>query len=221
MSYTIEITRTQPEHVEALAALQSVIFPLLAPEEWFTADMYRAHIAAFPEGQLCALVHADGETAVIAGTTTFRTNHAFDGDIPYYFDFIGQGYLTTHEADGEWLYGVDISVHPQYRRLGVGSRLYDARRELVRRLNLRGELVAGLIPGYEAYRNQMSVEDYTQRVAAGELSDPTLTMQLRNGFRLHRLLRGYVHDDRSDNTATLIVRENPDYRPYVDSARRL
>lgn len=160
---------------------------------------------------MCALLHTDEGTIVVGETTTFRTNRSFEGDVPYYFEVIGNGYLTTHEPDGEWLYGVDVGVHPAYRRLGIGSRLYEARKQLVQRLNLRGELVAGLLPGYEAYRQQMSVDAYVERVVTGELVDPTLSMQLRNGFQFRRLLKGYIHDPRSNDTVTLIVRENPSY----------
>jgi GNAT superfamily N-acetyltransferase len=215
MKQSIEIIQTSLKHIDALAQLQQIIFPSLTPGEWFTADMYRAQITVFPEGQLCALLHTEEGTLVVGETTTFRTNRSFDGDVPYYFEVIGHGYLTTHEPDGEWLYGVDVGVHPAYRRLGIGSRLYDARKELVRRMNLRGELVAGLLPGYELHREQVSAEEYVQQVVAGALVDPTLSMQLRNGFRFRRLLKGYIHDPRSNDTATLIVRENPDYRPMT------
>ena len=36
-------------------------------------------------------------------------------------------------------FGQLMTQYYDYRRLGVGSRLYDARRALVRRLNLRGD----------------------------------------------------------------------------------
>jgi hypothetical protein len=207
----IEIVQTQPEYVGALAAMQALVFPTIAAEECFSEAMYRAQIDAFPDGQLTALLHDNGGTVVIGGTTTFRTNLRFDGDLPYYFDIIGRGYLTCHDPDGEWLYGVDISVHPDYRRLGAGSRFYDARRGLVRRLNLRGEIVAGMLPGYERYRDGLTVARYVNKVIIGELTDPTLTWQLKNGFRVERLLQDYVHDPRSDDTCTLLRRENPHY----------
>nr|PZN53597.1 MAG: GNAT family N-acetyltransferase [Chloroflexota bacterium] len=210
----IVVVQTAVEHCDALAELESIVFPTLSPDEWFTSEMYCAQVATFPEGQFVALAETANGVQVVGATTTFRTNETFEGDdIPYYFDFIGRGYLTTHEPDGEWLYGTGLMVHPAFRRMGIGTRLYEARRELVKRLNLRGELVGGLLPGYENYRGQMSVADYARRVVAGELTDPTLTMQLRNGFVLRRLLPGFIDDPRSDNTATLIARENPDYRP--------
>lgn len=211
---SIEVVSTQPEHCDALAALEAVVFPTLAPEEWFTSEMYRAQVAAFPDGQLVALARTPEGMQIVGGTTTFRTGETFESEHPpYYFDFIGRGTLTTHEPDGEWLYGIGLMVHPQFRRLGVGSKIYQARQALVRRLNLRGELVAGLLPGYARYRDTLSVEDYAARVVAGELADPTLTMQLRNGFTFRRLLPGFIHDPRSGDTATLLVRKNPHWRP--------
>lgn len=209
----IEVTPTLPEYCDVLAGLEQKVFPTLRPDEWFTAEMYRAQVAAFPDGQLTAIVHEADGPRVVGCTTTFRTSETFEGDHPpYYFEFIGHGYLTTHEPDGEWLYGVGLFVDPEYHRKGVGSALYRARRELVRRLNLRGELVAGLMPGYIRYRHAMSVDDYAAKVIAGELTDPTLTMQLRNGFTVRRLLHGFIHDERSGDTATLLARPNPDWR---------
>ena len=140
-----------------------------------------------------------------------RTDETFDGDThPYYFDFIGRGTLSTHNPDGQWLYGIDVGVHPDFRRRGIARKLYEARAQLVRDLGLRGELVAGLLPGYPRYREQMTVDEYARRVAVGELIDPTLSMQLSVGFKLRKLLTNYVTDPRSDNTVTLIVREASD-----------
>jgi GNAT superfamily N-acetyltransferase len=209
----VEVTQTGPEHCDTLAGLEQKVFPTLNPDEWFTADMYRAHVEVFPEGQMVAWTPTDAGPRVIGCTTTFRTSESFEGDAPpYYFEFIGHGYLTTHEPDSPWLYGVGLFVDPDYHRKGVGSALYAARRALVRRLNLRGEVVAGLMPGYIRYRDQMTVDEYAGRVIRGELTDPTLTMQLRNGFTVRRLLHGFIHDERSGDTATLMVRENPDWR---------
>ncbi len=209
----VQVVNTQPEHFEALAVLQQVIFPNIPAEELFTVEMYRQHVKHFPEGQFSAITVTPSGAVIVGATTTMRTNETFDGDDhPYYFDFIGRGTISTHDPDGQWLYGIDVGVHPNYRRMGIASQLYAARADLVRRLNLRGEIVAGLLPGYSRYRDQMSVADYARHVAAGELNDPTLSAQLKVGFHFRKLLRNYVTDARSDNLVTLIVRENPDYR---------
>ena len=51
------------------------------------------------------------------------------------------------------------------------------------------------------------------RVVAGEIHDSTLSFQLRRGFDVRGLLEDYIQDEASDNWATLIVWENPNYQP--------
>jgi GNAT superfamily N-acetyltransferase len=211
----LRLVNTQPEHADAAAYLDRVNFPMFA-EEGFTADQFRRHVEMFPEGQFVVLALEDGEEKVVATTSTFRTNRTPDYDFKEYIVFIDDGWFSHHEPDGQWLYGVTLSVLPEYRGQGIGRMVYNARRELVRRLNLRGELVAGLIPGYEQHRaasSDLSIEAYVEQVIAGRLFDPTLSMQIRNGFHVHRLLRGYVNDPRTDGVCTLLVRLNPEYAP--------
>jgi len=50
------------------------------------------------------------------------------------------------------------------------------------------------------------------KVASGEISDPTLTPQLRNGYTVRGIIHDYLHDAELGNDATLIVWDNPDYR---------
>ena len=95
----------------------------------------------------------------------------------------------------------------------LGRKLYDARRELVRRLNLRGEVAGALFPGYEHYKEQMTIAQYVLQVHQGKLFDPTLSVQIRNGFRVRGIMYDHISDSRSNNAAALIVRENPFYSP--------
>ncbi|MCC6616889.1 MAG: GNAT family N-acetyltransferase [Anaerolineae bacterium] len=202
------IVNTREAYADALAAFQHVCYPTLPESDLFTAEDYCSHVRIFPDGQFTALLRSEGEDKIVAATTTMRADF---GELPAHFmDFIGHNTISTHKPDGAWLYGIDMSVHPAYRRLGLSRRFYDARAALVRRLKLRGEFVAGLLPGYERVRTHLRVEDYVAHVVAGKITDPTLTPQLRSGFRVERLLYGYVVDPRSDDVCTLLVRENPD-----------
>jgi GNAT superfamily N-acetyltransferase len=204
----ITITNTQPEHLAALAEHQRICFPTLAPYEWMTEEQFRSHLRLFPEGQHVAL---DG-VRVVGQSSTFRcrTDQAF---VPHTFhEIIAGGFFTNHDPQGEWLYGADMSVHPDYRGRSIASKLYGARKELIRRLGMQGMVAGGMLPGYNRYREAMSVEEYVERVVSGDLTDPTLTPQLRNGFVVRRVLRDYIDDAAITRHGTLIVWENPDYK---------
>ncbi|MFQ3568269.1 MAG: GNAT family N-acetyltransferase [Aggregatilineales bacterium] len=215
----VTITNTRPEHAAALGALQRIVFPKLTNEELLTEAKYLKHIEVFPEGQFVALVEQDGQQIPVGATSTFRTSFDFNNYQHTYLEIVADGWLTNHDPEGEWLYGADLHVHPDYRGLRIGRRLYEARHALVRRLNLRGEIAGGLLPGYIRYRSHLTVAQYMLRVWQGHIHDPTLTMQLRNGFVIKGILYNHITDSRSNNTASLIVRENHLYRPPDESAR--
>jgi GNAT superfamily N-acetyltransferase len=208
----VRITNTLPEHAAALGAMQKVIFPTLPDEEHFSEAKYRKHIELFPEGQFVVLVQKDGAWLPVGSSSTYRCHFDFDDYEHTYQEAIADGWLTCHEPDGDWLYGVDMAMHPDYRGLRIGRRLYDARQSLVQHLNLRGEVAGGLMPHYELHRKDLTLAQYALRVWQGKLYDPTLTMQIRNGFRIRAILYDHIGDPRSDNAAALIVRDNPTYQ---------
>ncbi|MCI0709369.1 MAG: GNAT family N-acetyltransferase, partial [Chloroflexi bacterium] len=141
----------------------------------------------------------------------FFTDFDFDAPDHRFMDIIAGGYYTNHDPDGDWYYGADISVHPDYRGRGIGKLLYEARKDLVKRYNRKGIVAGGLMPGYPKHKYVLSVPEYVEKVVSGELFDPTLSFQLKNGFVVKGLLEDYIEDKASENWSTLIVWENPDY----------
>lgn len=196
------ITNTQPQHAEALEALQRLVFPDLAEAELLHAEQYRRHLDVFPEGQFVAL---DGDF-VAGGTTTMRyhfdpshiTHHTF-------YDIMGGGWLTTHHPDGNWLYGLDVSVHPNYRKRGIAKGFYRIRQQLCRQLNLQGQVIVGMLNGYHHFRNQMDIETYFEKVRNGDLFDPTVSVQQKVGFTLVALMKDYLHDETCGNAGALLL----------------
>jgi len=197
----VVIASTRPEHAGPLAALQELCFPTLAPEQRFVAAHYLKHLELFPEGQFVAL---DGGR-VAGGTSTCRLHFDFDHVGHTFDDIIQGGWLTAHEPDGDWLYGADISVHPDHRGRGLARGLYAARQDAVRRLGLKGQVTAGMMRGYGAVKDRMSAEEYYRGLRDGTVNDPTLSAQMKIGFELCRLLPRYVHDPTCDDYAVLIV----------------
>ena len=82
-------------------------------------------------------------------------------------------------------------------------------------------MAGGVLPGFVHYKHQLNVQEYVDQVLAGELFDPTLSFQLKEGFVVRGLLPDYIMDSASDNWATLIVWENPDYQPVDQSQEML
>jgi GNAT superfamily N-acetyltransferase len=211
MTETFTVVQSQLHMVEQLETVQRAAFPTLAADEIITAAHYTEHLRRFPEGQL-AVLNSAGQ--VVACSTDFRTNAVdFDAFEHRYIDAVAQNWLSRHDPQGAWLYGADIGVLPAYRRRGIAKRLYEARRELIRRLNLRGHVAGGLLKGFGAYKATMTAEEYVAHVIAGELFDPTLSVQLRCGFTVHGIIHDYVHDPACDGKAAFIVWHNPDYDP--------
>jgi len=59
--------------------------------------------------------------------------------------------------------------------------------------------------GYHTHAGRMDAVEYATRVVRGEISDPTLSFQLRRGFRVLAVVEGYLrHDPESLGYAAVI-----------------
>ncbi len=204
---SIRIETMKPRFARSLEQLQRDCFPTLGAGELMREEHFLNHCRLFPEGNFVAL-HRD---RVIGLGSGFLIDFDFDHAQHRFQEIIDGGFYRNHDPEGDWYYGGDISVHPDFRRRGVGSLLYEARKGIVKQLNRRGIVAGGLIPGFAAYKETMSPDDYVERVASGDLYDSTLSFQLGRGFEVRGLLEDYIDDEASDNWATLIVWKNPSY----------
>jgi GNAT superfamily N-acetyltransferase len=211
----IQIIPARPDHAQALEAVQRVVYGYSksydAPDSLYARN-FLSWIAIFPEAQFAAV---DTETGRVVGHTAGMLID-FDPSQPFLQPWLvttGDGMLTTHKPDGEWMYGVESAVLPDYQGEGVGSKLYAARFDVARRLNLRGMVAGSTIMDYHRYADTLSPEDYVREVAAGRLYDNNLTKQLKKGFRLHNVIPNYVSDALSRGYGAAIVWNNPDYQP--------
>lgn len=204
---SIRIETIKPRFARSLEQLQRDCFPTLGAGELMREEHFLNHCRLFPEGNFVAL-HRD---RVIGLGSGFLIDFDFEHAQHRFQDIIDGGFYRNHDPAGLWYYGGDISVHPEFRRRGVGSLLYEARKGIVSKLNRRGIVAGGLIPGFAAYKKTMSPGEYVERVVKGDIYDSTLSFQLGRGFEVRALLEAYIDDDASDNWATLIVWENPSF----------
>jgi predicted N-acetyltransferase YhbS len=190
------------EHAEQLEALQRIVFPSLAEEELLHAEQYKKHVEIFPEGQFVAL---DGEN-VVGATSTIRYHFDINHQEQHtFYQVMGGGWFTTHDANGEWLYGMDVSVHPDYRGKGIARALYRARQYTANRLGLKGQMTVGMLNGYSNVSNGLSIEEYYEKVKAREIFDPTVSVQEKIGFKIIGLMKDYLNDATCGNAGAVIV----------------
>ncbi|MBC8047723.1 MAG: GNAT family N-acetyltransferase [Fimbriimonadaceae bacterium] len=198
----IKIVHTKPEYAQALEELQYIVFPNLAADEILKKEQYVKHLEIFPEGQLVAL----DNNKVIGGSTTMR--YHFDLENPVHHTFSetsAGGWLTNHDPNGEWLYGIDVSVHPDYRGKGIAKAFYRIRNQIARELNLKGQLGIGMLNGYINYKEKMTIDEYYKKVKEHEIFDPTVSVQEKIGFELKGLMKDYLNDPTCGNAGAIIV----------------
>ncbi|CAM3509506.1 bifunctional GNAT family N-acetyltransferase/carbon-nitrogen hydrolase family protein [Aeromicrobium ponti] len=201
------IRNTRHTDIDHIIALQEVCFPGMDP---WKREHLESHLEIFPEGQFVA--EYDGEiigscSSLIINFDEYDDRHSWD-------DVTDKGYITNHNPEGYNLYGIEVMVHPDYRRMKIGHRLYEERKELVRALNLKSIIIGGRIPNYHKYANEMSPREYVNEVSLHKIYDPVLSFQLLNGFTLMRINPNYLPDDvQSNKYATLMEWNNVDYRP--------
>jgi len=206
---TYKVVNSTVDMAAQLEAIQQASFPTLSADELITAEHYKKQIEVFPEGQFAAI---DESGKVVACSTDFITDMDFEHYEHRYIEIVDDNWLGNHDPKGQWLYGADIGVHPDYRGQGISKLMYAARHDLVRRLNLKGHVAGGMLVGYGDYKEKLSVEDYVQQVVDKKIFDATLSVQLRRGFQVKGIIQNYVDDASCDNKAALIVWENPDYK---------
>lgn len=186
-----------------VSELMNLVYPTLGGA--WPKRKFQAQLKTFPEGQICI----EDKGRVVACAFSVIVDYDKFGDKHTYDEITGDAYLSTHDPNGDVLYGVDVFVHPDYRGLRLGRRLYEARKELCRNLNLQSIVAGGRIPNYAEHAAQMSPQEYVEQVKSKDLHDPILTFQLSNGFEVTRILKAYLPEDKeSHGYATLLQWHN-------------
>jgi predicted amidohydrolase/GNAT superfamily N-acetyltransferase len=171
---------------------------------WEKKDIARL-LTLFPEGQIAILVN----NRICGCALSLIIDYSRFGDSHSFRDITGNMTFSTHSPKGDVLYGIEVFVSPQYRGMRLGRRLYDARKELCERLNLRAIVFGGRIPGYHQYAETMNPRQYIEKVRNKELHDSTLSFQLSNDFHVKKVLKHYLRDDtESQENAVLLQWDN-------------
>ena len=207
------------DDIPAILALHRRCFPQPgdAGGRWHEEHL-RSHLQVFPEGQLVAerdgsLLGVASSLIVTLGRNPLR-KHTYDG-------ITDTGFFYNHDPQGDTLYGADVYVDPGARRLGVGTALHKARRELCRRLNLRRILAGARLWNYDDHAARLTPGEYVRQVQEGEIADPVLGFQLKQGFAVRGIMPNYLHDHRPRHHAAMIEWINPEFQARTEHDRKV
>ena len=201
-----QVGRARPEDVPGTVALCREVYPESPP--WREEQLVR-HQVVFPDGQFVVVDQASAEVVGFSASLIVLWNDYDMG--ASWRDFTAGGWFSNHDPTrGRTLYGAEIMIRPSLQGQGLGKLLYGVRRDLVARLGLLRIRAGARLRGYGKYAKQMPPEAYVERVVRGELLDPTLTFQLRQGFHVLAVVPGYLHhDSESLGYAAVIEWINP------------
>jgi predicted amidohydrolase/GNAT superfamily N-acetyltransferase len=171
------------------------------PNSYWKEHHIKSLIDRFPEGQVVIKVNdqiAGCALSIIIDYNEFEGHHT-------YKEITGGYTFKTHTSDGDMLYGIDIFIKPEFRGLRLGRRLYDYRKELCERLNLKGVAFGGRIPSYHQYADQISPKEYIDKVRRKEIHDPVLNFQVSNDFHPAKILKNYLDGDEASNEYAVLL----------------
>ena len=198
------VRHAQAGDVPAIAALVERAYPNIPA---YSHGMLRGQINAFPEGVWVAIY--DDEIVGYCASIRISGSRALKPHT--WYEITGNGFASRHDVKGDWVYGMDVSVGPDHRRLRIGQRFYKMRQDLCQWHELKGIMFGGRIPGYQRIAKQYpDARDYVRAVQESKLRDPVLSFQLRQGFEVLGVLKNYMPEDfESGGNATQMFWRNP------------
>lgn len=172
------------------------------PDNYWKLEEIGNLLSVFPEGQV--LITADDQIAGCALSLIVDFDKL--GEKHTYNDVAGDPNFSIHDPNGNVLYGIDVFIHPDFRGLRLGRRLYDYRKELCEELNLRSIIFGGRMPNYHLYKDKLSPKQYINRVRSRQLDDPVLNFQISNDFHPVRVLKDYLEGDKASGEFAVLMK---------------
>ena len=202
----IDIRKLAIEDYDELRETMQKAYPTMSESIWSRKSIQKL-LRIFPDGQVCITV--DGKIAAVS--LALIVQYKLYGDDHTYKEITGNYTFNTHSDTGDVLYGIEVFVDPEYRKLRHARRLYDVRKELCETRNLKSIMVGGRIPNYHLHSAELSPREYIQKVRNKEIYDPVLSFQLSNNFLPVRILKNYLPEDLHSKENAVLLQWNNIY----------
>jgi predicted amidohydrolase/ribosomal protein S18 acetylase RimI-like enzyme len=176
-------------------------------EHALSAEMVRGQISNFPLGQF--LVEYEGK--IVGYCSTFIISEEVCLAPHSWKEITGAGFAARHDTEGDYLYGMDVCVDPDYRGMRIGKRLYQKRRELCHEMGLKGIVFGGRMPGFQKKKKTIATpEEYLQLVKERKIRDQAINFHISNDFEPIGILKNYLPTDHESlGYAVHMIWKNP------------
>ncbi|MDD5557377.1 MAG: hypothetical protein PHN82_09025 [bacterium] len=204
----------------------------------FDGGHFRSQRAIFPEGQLC---FEDGQGQIWGLVNLMKIR--FDPRRPLdasWSEITADGYITTHDPRGNWLFGVNLAVHPHGYFIGAAEALIEAAARRCAYMHLRGIALVGRMPGYARWLRERARAGHRPDGAALRTASEYMEMRVRGsdgtprrldpelglyesfGLRILAPIPRYIPDRKSHDFGIAMVWSNFLYFPfYLCPSRRV
>lgn len=177
---------------------------------FWSRDQIAKLLEIFPEGQIVTVA----DKKIVGCALSLIVDYDMVKGDHTYAEVTGDETFSTHDPNGNILYGIEVFIHPEYRGLRLARRMYEYRKELCEKLNLKAIMFGGRLPNYHKYAGKLRPKEYIDKVRRKEIFDPVVTFQLSNDFHVRRVMRNYLpNDEESGHYACLMQWDNIYYQP--------
>ncbi len=195
------------EDINPLIQICKLVYPDQAP---YSVEELADHRKVFPEGQFVVEHAESGDVVGVQATLVLRWVDY--GDNASWDAFTDKGTFLNHDpVKGHTVYGADMMVHPRHQHHGLSRTLIEAVRQLVRSKRYWRIRAGSRMPGYHLHPD-LDPQVYIERVAAGLVGDPVLSVHIKEGWRVFGAVKDYIPTDaESRGCAALIEWVNPEW----------
>ncbi len=205
--YKLSIREAKIRDIQKIQQLIKKVYQKLPT---YPLNLIRGQINSFPEGHFVA--EYDGE--IVGYCASIRLPERAVMTPHTWKEITGGGYGSTHDKNGDYLYGYEVAVSPDYRGMKIGQRFYNERKRLCKFLRLKGIAFGGRLPNLKKshkLKKVKSPEEYIEAVKSRKILDQVLYFQLRNGFEPIGILKDYLpSDEASLGYACHLLWKNPE-----------
>jgi hypothetical protein len=192
---------------------EEVWAPPIPQDVVWTHEMMEQQLVNCPELLYCTFV----EGQMVGTVTAIYVDEQDALNSTSWKSISGNGTLSTHKKNGNTAFGIDLSIPPKFRGLGISDQLVKKSFLISGILsNKKGVYLGSRVPSFHKHSKTMSIEECVfGKNRDGKTVDWEIRMYQKDGFKVKKIVPDYMEDPESLNYGVLMFWENPLYKLHL------